>query len=65
VEKNPDLSGYHAHFLLCSDSENKSELKLFAENILRGKSDNQNVNTFLEPFNPDDDGAPNILKEII
>jgi hypothetical protein len=54
VEHNPDKSGYHAHFLLWTDSENKSELKQFPENSLRGKSDNQTVNTFIEPFNPDD-----------
>jgi hypothetical protein len=64
MEKNPDYRENHPHFLLWSDSENKLESKRFAENILRSKSDNQNVNTFLEPFNPDEGDVPNILKEI-
>jgi hypothetical protein len=65
VEQNPDFSGYHAHFLLWSDSENKTELKRFAENSLRGKSNEQTVNTYLEPFNPEEGGVAYILKEII
>jgi hypothetical protein len=64
VEKNPDHRGNQANFLLWSDSVNKSELKRFAENILRSKSDNQNVNIFLEQFIPDEADVPNILKEI-
>jgi len=64
VEQNPDFSGYHAHFLLWSDSENKTELKRFAENSLRGKSDEQMVNTFMERFNPNEGGVAYILKEI-
>ena len=64
VEQNPDFSGYHAHFLLWSDSENKTELKRFTENSLRGKSDEQTVNTYLEPFNPEEGGVVYVLKEI-
>ena len=64
VEQNPDLCGYHAHFLLWSDSDNKTELKRFAENSLRGKSDEQTVNTYIEQFNPEEGGVSYILKEI-
>ena len=64
MEKNPNHRGNHANFLLWSDSVNKSESKRFAENILRGKSDSQTMNTFLELFNPYEGGVPNILKEI-
>jgi len=64
MEKNPDLSGYHAHFLLWLDAEDKTAIKLFTENSLRGKSDKQTVNTFIECFNPDEGGVGYILKEI-
>ena len=64
IERKPDESGYPAHFLLWSDSEKKVELKRFAENGLRGKSDVQTVNTYLELFNPEEGGVAYILKEI-
>ena len=62
VEQNPDLSGYHPHFLLWL-ADDKTAIKQFTENSLRGKKDNQTVNTFLEPFNPEC-GVAYILKEI-
>ncbi len=62
--KNPDFSGYHANFLMWLDSENKLVLKKFAKNSLRGKSDNQTVNTFMERLNPNEGGVAYILKEI-
>jgi hypothetical protein len=64
IERNPDKDGYHAHFLLWTDADDKTAMKQFAENSLRGKSDNQTVNTFMEPFNPDEGGVAYILKEI-
>ena len=64
VEQNPVLSGYHAHFLLWLDEEDKTAIKQFAENTLRGNSDNQTVNTYLERFNPDEGAVAYILKEI-
>ena len=64
VEQNTYLSGYHAHFLLWSDSENKSELKQFEENSLRGKSEIQTVNTYLEPFDTKEGSVAYILKQI-
>ncbi len=62
MEQNPDLSGYHAHFLLWLDSEDKTAIKQFTQNSLRGK--NVNVNTYLERFNPDEGGVAYVLKEI-
>jgi hypothetical protein len=62
--KNTDFSAYHANFFLWLDSENKLELKQFTENSLRGKNDNQTVNTFLERSIPDEGGLAYILKEI-
>ncbi len=64
VEQNPDLSGYHAHFLLWLDAEDKTAIKQFTENSLRGKSDSQMVNTFIERFNPNEGGVAYVLKEI-
>jgi hypothetical protein len=64
VEQNPDLSGYHAHFLLWLDVDDKTAIKQFTEKSLRGKSDNQTVNTFMERFNPNEGGVAYILKEI-
>jgi hypothetical protein len=62
VEQNPDLSGYHAHFLLWLDAEDKTAIKQFTETSLRGKS--INVNTYLEHNNPNEGGVAYILKEI-
>lgn len=64
VEHNPNLSGYHAHFLLWLDADDKTAIKQFTENSLRGNSDNQTVNTFMERFNPNEGGVAYILKEI-
>ncbi len=64
VEQNPNLSGYHAHFLLWTDAENKAELKRFAENSLRGKSNVLTVNTYIKQFYPEEGGVAYILKEI-
>jgi len=64
VEQNPDLSGSHAHFLLWLDADDKTAIKQFTEKSLRGKSDNQTVNTFMERFNPNEGGVAYILKEI-
>lgn len=64
VEQNADLSGYHAHFLLWLDADDKTAIKKFTENSLRGKNDNHTVNTYLERFNPDEGGVAYILKEI-
>jgi hypothetical protein len=60
--KNLNFTGYDTNFLLWLDSENKLELKQFAENNLKGKNDNQTVNTFLKRFNPDEGGVAYILK---
>jgi hypothetical protein len=62
VEQNPDLSGYHAHFLLWQNAEDKTAIKQFIENSLRGKI--VNVNPYLERFNPDEGGVAYILKDI-
>jgi hypothetical protein len=62
VEQNPDLSGYHAHFLLWLDADDKTAIKQFAENSLRGKS--LNGNTYLERFNQNEGGVAYVLKEI-
>ena len=62
--KNPDFSAYHAHFLLWLDAEVKTVIIHFTENSLKGKSDNQTVNTFLEHFNPVEGGVTYILNEI-
>ena len=62
VEQNTDHSGYHAHFLLWMDADDKKAIKQFTENSLRGKS--VNVNTYLERFNPDEGGVAYILKDI-
>jgi hypothetical protein len=64
VEQNSDLSGYHAHFLLWLDVDDKTAIIRFNENSLRGKSDNQTLNTYLERFNLDQGGVAYILKEI-
>lgn len=64
VEQNPDLSGYHAHFLLWLDEDDKTAIKQFTENSIRGKNDNHTVNTFMERFNPNEGGVAYILKEI-
>lgn len=64
VEQNTDLSGYHAHFLLWLDAEDRTAIKQFTENSLRGKSDNHTVNTFMDRFNPNEGGVAYILKDI-
>ncbi len=64
MEQNPDLSSYHAHFLLWLHAEDKTSIKQFTENSLRGKNDNQTVNTFMECFKPNEGGVAYILKEI-
>ena len=64
VKQTPDLSGYHVHFLLWLDVEDKTAITYFTKSTLRGKNDNQTVNTILERFNPDEVGVAYILKEI-
>jgi hypothetical protein len=64
VEQNSDCNGYHAHFLLWTDANDKTKIKHFTENKLRGKNENQTVNTYLERFNPEEGGVAYILKEI-
>jgi len=44
------------------DAEDKTAIKQFTENSLRGKS--VNVNTYLERFNPNEGGVAYILKDI-
>jgi hypothetical protein len=64
VEKNPDLSENHAHFLLWLDADDKTAIKQFTKHNLRVKSNNQTVNTYVERFNPEKGGVAYILKEI-
>lgn len=63
LEQNTNQSVYNAHFLYWLDAEDKTAIKQFTENSLKGKNENT-VNTFSERFNPGEDGVDCILTEI-
>jgi hypothetical protein len=64
IEKNPEWnSGFHFHFLLWVDSDNKSEVKKFTEGHFRGSKGTYG-NTHMVTYNPSLGAAAYILKQL-
>ena len=63
IEKNPEWnSGFHFHFLLWVDSEDKSEVKKFTEAHFRGSKGTYG-NTHMVKYDPNLGAASYILKQ--
>ena len=63
IEKNPEWnSGFHFHFLLWVDSENKSDVKKFTEGHFRGSKGTYG-NTHMVTYDPSRGAAAYILKQ--
>lgn len=58
------LDGYHIHFIIWVNHENKSDIKKFTESHFRGKSNKEYANTLMMKYDPNKGGIAYILKEI-
>jgi hypothetical protein len=63
TETNPDLTGYHAHFLFWTDSPLKTEIRSCIENYLRGRKDVDKANTRIEKYIMNGGAIQYMLKE--
>lgn len=61
TEENPDLTGFHSHFILWTNNKNKSGIKSLTENYLRGRKDV--ANTLIENYADDGGAIPYMLKQ--